>query len=326
MIEGDQHRAAADVDVVLEHEGDGLRAKRFVDHAVVSPDLFHGRHDAGGEREEFLAGAHDAAGDLAAEAAEIVERGVGRAVGAVDPLHGQAETREVKIARDVDGLEVAEERGAGVPRRVRRGLDDVVAVERAQRDEFHVLDVEPREKRFELGADFQEARFAPADEIHFVNGDDEVRDAQERGDGGVAATLLDDAEAGVDEDDGQVGRGRAGHHVARVLDVAGRVGDDELAARRGEVAVSDVDGDALFALGAEAVGEVGEVDLAAAGDVGRALEGLDLILHEGFRIVEQAPDECGFTVVDAAARVEAEDIDGPGRRDGMRHGDSGRKV
>jgi hypothetical protein len=31
--------------------------------------------------------------------------------------------------------------------------------------------------------------------------------------------------------------------------------------RRGEVAVGDVDGDALLALGAEAVGEVGEVDL-----------------------------------------------------------------
>ena len=226
----------------------------------------------------------------------------------------------------MDGFEVAKERGTGVPRCVRRGLDDIVAVERAQRDEFHVLDIETREKRFELGADLEEARFAPADEIHFVNGDDKVRDAQERGDGGVAATLLDDAEAGVDKDDGQVGRGRAGHHVARVLNVAGRVGDDELAARRGEVAVSDVDGDALFALGAEAVREVGEVDLATAGDVGGAFERLDLILHEGFRIVEQAPDERGFTVVDAAARVEAEDVDGPGRRGGKRHGASGQKI
>ena len=87
MIEGDQHGAAADIDIVLEYERDGLRAKRFVDHAVVGPDLFHGRHDASGEREEFLTRAHNAAGDLAAEAAEIVERGIGRAVGAVDPLH-----------------------------------------------------------------------------------------------------------------------------------------------------------------------------------------------------------------------------------------------
>ena len=68
-----------------------------------------------------------------------------------------------------------------------------------------------------------------------------------------------DALAGVDEDEGEVGGRRAGDHVARVLRVAGRVGDDELALRRGEVAVGDVDGDALLALGAQAVGEQREV-------------------------------------------------------------------
>ena len=40
----------------------------------------------------------------------------------------------------------------------------------------------------------------------------------------------------------------------------GRVGDDELAPRRGEVAIGHVDGDALLALGLQAVGEQGEVD------------------------------------------------------------------
>ena len=53
----------------------------------------------------------------------------------------------------------------------------------------------------------------------------------------------------------------AGGHVAGVLLVAGRVGDDELALVGGEVAVGDVDGDALLALGLEAVGEQGEIDL-----------------------------------------------------------------
>jgi hypothetical protein len=37
--------------------------------------------------------------------------------------------------------------------------------------------------------------------------------------------------------------------------VARRVGQDERALRRGEVAVGDVDRDALLALGAQAVGE-----------------------------------------------------------------------
>ena len=55
------------------------------------------------------------------------------------------------------------------------------------------------------------------------------------------------------------GRG-AGDHVARVLLVARRVGDDELALVGGEEAVGDVDGDALLALGRQAVDQQREVD------------------------------------------------------------------
>ena len=64
----------------------------------------------------------------------------------------------------------------------------------------------------------------------------------------------------VDQQDRDVGRRRAGRHVARVLLVAGRVGEDELAPRGREVAVGDVDRDALFALGPQTVGEQREVD------------------------------------------------------------------
>jgi hypothetical protein len=45
--------------------------------------------------------------------------------------------------------------------------------------------------------------------------------------------------------------------------VARRVGDDELALRRREIAVRDVDRDALLALGLEAVGQQREVELVA---------------------------------------------------------------
>ena len=65
----------------------------------------------------------------------------------------------------------------------------------------------------------------------------------------MPARLRADAVAGVDQEDRDVGRGRAGRHVARVLLVAGRVGEDELAPRGREVAVGDVDRDALLALG-----------------------------------------------------------------------------
>jgi hypothetical protein len=49
--------------------------------------------------------------------------------------------------------------------------------------------------------------------------------------------------------------------MLRVLFVAGRVGDDELALFGGEEAIGDVDGDALFALGGQAIDQQREVDL-----------------------------------------------------------------
>jgi hypothetical protein len=135
-----------------------------------------------------------------------------------------------------------------------------------------------------------------------------VGDAEQRGDKGVPARLFEDALARVDQDDGEVGGGGARHHVAGVLDVAGGVGDDELAARGGEIAVGDVDGDALLALGAEAVGEEREIQHLLAPLLGRARYGLQLVREDGLRVVEQAADEGGFAVVHAARRGEAEQI------------------
>jgi hypothetical protein len=64
--------------------------------------------------------------------------------------------------------------------------------------------------------------------------------------------------------------------------VAGRVGDDELARRGGEVAVGDVDRDALLALGGEAVEQQRVVELAVlgAGALGVGLKRGELVLED----------------------------------------------
>ena len=166
-------------------------------------------------------------------------------------------------------------------------------------------------------ADFEKPFLAPVDEIHLVHADDEVGDAQHRSEAGVAAALFGDSIARVHQHDGEVRGGCARDHVARVLHVAGGVGDDELAARRREVAIGNVDGDALLALGAQTIGEVGEVDDTAAGDVGGALQRLELVFHQVLRVVEQPSDERGFAVVHRAAGVEPQDFD---RVMGVGHG------
>ena len=167
-----------------------------------------------------------------------------------DVLDGEAAVDEVFVAGDVDVFEGVEEGGSFVPGHGGGGVDDVVAKERADGDVGDVGDAEFGGEAFEGVFDGFVGVFFEVDEVHFVDADDEVGDAEEAGDEEVAVCLFEDAVACVDEDDGEVGGAGSGDHVAGVLDVAGCVGDDEFAVGCGEVAVGDVDGDALFAFGA----------------------------------------------------------------------------
>ena len=66
-------------------------------------------------------------------------------------------------------------------------------------------------------------------ESHLVF-EDHPPDAEERHQVTVPAGLRQHALPGVEQDDGDIGGRGAGHHVARVLLVTGRIGNDELAA------------------------------------------------------------------------------------------------
>ena len=178
MIQPDEHAPAANIDVVLKHERDRLRAKRFLHRAIVGPDLLHRGHHPGRKRDDLLPRADDAASDLATETPKIVERLIGRIVRPVDPLHRKPEAVEIPIARNMHRLEVIEQRRATIPRRVDRGIDDVVAIERTHRDELHILDVQSWQKLLKLRPNFLEARLAPTHEVHLVDGDDQMRNPQ----------------------------------------------------------------------------------------------------------------------------------------------------
>ena len=116
------------------------------------------------------------------------------------------------------------------------------------------------------------------------------------------------AVASVDEDQGELGSRGAGDHVAGVLDVTRGVSDDELAGRGGEVAVGDVDGDALLALGAQPVGQQSQVGVVVAARVAGGLDGLQLVLEDRLGVQQQPPDEGGLAVVDRAGGGEAEQV------------------
>ncbi len=129
-----------------------------------------------------------------------------------------------------------------------------------------------------------------------------------RGDVGVAARLLDDAVARVEKDHRDVGGRCARHHVARVLNVARRVGELEAAARRHERAVRDVDRDPLLPLGTQAVGEERQVDVAVTAAERGLLDVLELVGEDLLRVVQQPPEQRRLPVVDRTGGHEPEEL------------------
>ena len=169
-----------------------------------------------------------------------------------------------------------------------------------------MLEAELGGKCGKILGDRLEPRLIEIDQIHLVDGERHRADAKQRQDAGMAAGLGQNAAAGVDQQHGEIAIGRAGRHVARVLDVARRVGDDEFPPRRREIAIGDVDGDLLLALGLQPVDQQREIErrrLARAGPLRRALH---LILVDQLGVVKQAADQRALAVIDAAAGEKAQ--------------------
>ena len=213
------------------------------------------RAHARGQRDDLGARAQLAAGDAAGVGAAVAAPGRAAPTGpgsAARPARG----------RQLERLEVLEQRRARVPAQPLRALDHVVAVQRAHRQRPDRAEPDLRREAVEVGHDRGRRRSSrPVDEIHLVDREHDVADAEQRRDRGVAARLLDHALARVDQHDRHLGGRGARDHVARVLLVPGRVGEDEAPPRGREVAVRDVDRDALLALGAQAVGQQRQVEV-----------------------------------------------------------------
>ena len=225
-------------------------------------------------------------------------------------LHRHPERRPHLRAGDRHRLEVPEQRRPVVPGGALGAIHDVVPDQRRDRDRDDgvVGEAERTGEPGEVLRDRGEDRLVVVDEVDLVDGQHEPRDAQQREHGGVPAGLLHHAVAGVDEQHGQLRGGRAGDGVARVLHVARGVGQHELTRRGAEVAVCDVDRDALLALGAQPVDQQRQVRCGQPLVDRGALHGLDLVGEHRLGVVQQPSDQRGLAVVDAARGGEAEQI------------------
>ena len=237
-------------------------------------------------------------------------KGRGTPVGPVHPLHRHPERQRRGAAA---GLGAARDIAAASGRRTRAppiaGSTTLSPLSAESGMPTTVVEAEIGGEGLELRHDRPVALLRPADEVHLVDRQHDLADAEHGNEERVAPRLPRQALAGVDEEHGEIrGRG-AGRHVARILLVAGRVGDDEGARARREEAVGDIDGDALLALRRKPVDEEREVERRRSCRAGaRPLEGRDLVVEELFRVVQQAADQGRLAVVDGAAGNEAQHV------------------
>ena len=152
----------------VEPDRDRHRREGLVDRAIGRLDRGDGRLEAAGQRPHEVAGLEHAGRDRAGVAAVVED------LLALRPDHvldREADVDQVAVARDVQLLEVAEQRRAVVPGRVLGARDDVVAQQGRDRDEGHVADAQPGRELLELDPDLVEPRLREVDEVHLVDAD-----------------------------------------------------------------------------------------------------------------------------------------------------------
>ena len=307
LVGAHEHFASADVEIVGEPDHDRIAGEGALARHAAQFDGGHAAAAPGGQHDDLLAHGDRAGRDLSRQAAVVVQQGVGGFARPADPLHGKAEGLVARAVLDGGALEHFQQRRAQVPGQMLAALDhhvaqkgrhgDVVAARAQAACLGEVL--EGVDHRLEGGR-------VVVDQIHFVHRDRQRRDADEVGEQGVAPGLGREPLAHVDQQHGELGGGGGGDHVAGVLLVARRVGDDEGARAAAEVAVGDVDGDALFALGDQPVGDEREVGGGGSAAPAGAFDSLESVDQQRPAVVEQTPDERALAVIDAAAGEKAQ--------------------
>ena len=125
-----------------------------------------------------------------------------------------------------------------------------------------------------------------ADQVHLVDCHEHVGNSKQGCNVGMTAGLRKQTFGAVHKNHCKVRRGSARGHVARVLFVSGRVGNDELPLWRLEIAVGNIDRNSLFAFGAEAIGEKREIDWTSGTIHTALLDGCKLILVDALCVMQ----------------------------------------
>src|SRR2546428_4428917 len=176
----------------------------------------------GGRKHQPVADLDPSGGDAAGDDPARVEF--------VHVLHGEAQSLPLPRSLFPEQAERLQHRRTGVPGHMGAWLRDVIAELRAHRHEAFRRDLELCQEGPVLRLDRPEHVLPVADQVHLVDDDGHLPDAEQGEEVAVLLGLLLDALVGVDHQERCFGARRAGDHVLQELLVARRVDDDVVAA------------------------------------------------------------------------------------------------
>ena len=168
----DQHVATAHINFILQCQRDTQRCKCFVAAAIKRHNVFDVACFPGRQGHDFVALANDPGGNRSGKAAEIE-------IGAQDVLNGKPKVFQVAIRTDVNAFQKIHQRTALVPGRAFTQVNDVIPIERRNRYEVQVGTIQARSKFPIVFLDLLENLFIKIDQVHFVDGDQNVLDTQQ---------------------------------------------------------------------------------------------------------------------------------------------------
>ena len=180
--------AARAVNLIGEGQGHRLPGHSLIEITIKGDDAGHFAHLSGRQDANLITGLDLTSADQSGKAAKIK-------IGAIDPLHRHTK-RLVSVAGGLkrDGFQMIHQApakigGGLVPRHVRRQGGDIVTHKATDRQGNKLCDADLTGKGLEFGDNRVKAGLTIVNQIHLINGQDDIFDTQQMAQIGVSARL-----------------------------------------------------------------------------------------------------------------------------------------
>ena len=200
---------------------------------------------------------------------------------------------------DLYCFEEVQQRDSFIPRRTFGLVYYVISVQCRKRNTVHIRNTQWFYKLLVFRYDFIEPFFRKVHQVHLIDSQHHMFNAQQRYQKSMATCLSDDTGAGIYQNNCQIGRRATGNHITCILFVSRSIRNDKFTAIGREVTVSHVNRDSLFTLRFQAIEQQSIVYMFACIPYALTVtfQCIQLIFVQFLTVEQQTSDQSRFSVI-----------------------------